>query len=205
MRPLSLLVIAVAVAASLLAAPALPEVMAMHWNAYGQADGFGPKALALAMLPAVMAALLVVFEAVRRGMPEGARRPSDAIGLVTMLFLLFVHAVTIAVGLGHAVRVERVVPFGIALLFVAMGAFMEHVPQNRFVGVRTPWTLKSPEVWRTTHRFTARFFGVGGALLAVACLAGAPFWAVVTGFGVLALVPVGYSLLAWRRLPARPS
>ena len=199
-RIVSVLVLAATAAASFVAAPHLPDVMPIHWNAHGVADGFGPKTLALAIMPGVMVALLVIFEAVRRGVPEAARRATDALGLSTTVFMAAVHGMMVAVALGYGVRVERAVPFAISLLFIAMGAFMHDVAPNRFVGIRTPWTMKSPEVWRVTHVFTGRLFVIGGAVLALACAGGVSVWAVLAGFLLLGFVPMGYSLHAWRKV-----
>ena len=44
---------------------------------------------------------------------------------------------------------------------------MGKVRRNFWVGIRTPWTLASEQVWYSTHRFAARTM-VAGALLSLA-------------------------------------
>ncbi len=35
------------------------------------------------------------------------------------------------------------------------------------MGIRTPWTLSSEEVWNKTHRFGGKVFIIGGALMMI--------------------------------------
>jgi uncharacterized membrane protein len=43
-------------------------------------------------------------------------------------------------------------------LFYGIGVMMGDAKFNWFVGVRTPWTLSSEEVWERTHRLGGRLF-----------------------------------------------
>jgi uncharacterized membrane protein len=84
----------------------------------------------------------------------------------------------------------------VILLFLVLGNYMSSMRPNYFVGIRTPWTLEDPEVWRRTHRLAAKLW-VGGALVLMMCwgVLGAEAFKYVF-FGsimVLALVPVVYS------------
>lgn len=131
---------------------------------------------------------------------ESQRGVYQGLVLATLLFLLAVHAMIIAIGLGATVPVERVIPLGISLLLVAFGALVSKVTPNFFMGVRTPWTLTNPENWKATHRFASRVFVLGGVLLALACVAGASFWVVLAGLAAMGLLPVAYSLVLWLRV-----
>jgi hypothetical protein len=46
------------------------------------------------------------------------------------------------------------------LLFIGVGRMLRTA--KHFIGIRTPWTLASDEVWRATHALGARTFIVGG-------------------------------------------
>ena len=74
----------------------------------------------------------------------------------------------VAEGVGWRVNSLRV---GINLLlvfFIVVGNCIPTVRPNYFVGVRTPWTLESDEVWRATHRLLGRSWVFGA--LAFLCL-----------------------------------
>ncbi len=44
--------------------------------------------------------------------------------------------------------------------FLVLGNYFGNLKPNRFVGIRTPWTLKSDETWRATHRLGGRISGL---------------------------------------------
>jgi uncharacterized membrane protein len=76
------------------------------------------------------------------------------------------------------------------------------VQPNYFVGVRTPWTLADPEVWRRTHRVGGRVFAAVGVAIAVASLLlPLPPLAALVIVGAIgsAVFLFGYSYWLWRR------
>ena len=84
---------------------------------------------------------------------------------------------------------------------------MGKLRHNWFVGIRTPWTLASEEVWTRTHRLAAPIWVSGG----IVQLAGA-FVRGTTGevlfastLAVMVLVPIGYSYVLFRKLPPAAS
>lgn len=42
---------------------------------------------------------------------------------------------------------------------------MGKIKSNWFVGIKTPWTLSSEEVWNKTHRFGGKMFILSGVLI----------------------------------------
>jgi uncharacterized membrane protein len=150
-------------AVSVLAAPELPTRMATHWNAAGQPDGTMPKAAALAFLPAMTAVLLVVFALVPRIDPLreniAAFRPVyDWFVVVFTAFMAVIHGGVIAFNLGYEFDFTLLILTTVAGLFYYVGVLLEHAERNWFVGIRTPWTLSSADVWDRTHRLGSRLF-----------------------------------------------
>jgi len=150
-------------AVSVLTAPELPTRMATHWNAAGQPDGTMPKAAALAFLPAMTAVLLVVFALVPRIDPLreniAAFRPVyDWFVVVFTAFMAVIHGGVIAFNLGYEFDFTLLVLAAVAGLFYYVGVLLEHAERNWFVGIRTPWTLSSADVWDRTHRLGSRLF-----------------------------------------------
>ncbi len=87
------------------------------------------------------------------------------------------------------------------MLFYAIGALMQHAKRNYFIGIRTPWTLSSDEVWDRTHKAAGKWFRLAG----LAALGGV-LWPdlavvfVIVPVMVAALYSTVYSYLEYRRL-----
>jgi uncharacterized membrane protein len=153
-----------------------------------------------------MTGLYVLFVAIRRSSPRGFRVEAFAgafelVQAAILAFLLTLHAGMLLAGLGEPVSMNRVVCVGMGLLFVVIGNFMGKFTRNFFVGIRTPWTLASDEVWLRTHRLGGKLFVAGGLVVLGAGLLGVrslvPFMLLPI---VLALVPAVYSYVLYRRL-----
>jgi uncharacterized membrane protein len=116
-------------------------------------------------------------------------------------FMLIAHALILATGMGFAVRIDRLMPAGIGLLFIVLGNYLTRVEPNWFVGIRTPWTLSSDAVWRKTHRTGGWLMVIGGFV--VASLAFLPHTAflplLISAIVLMAVIPVVQSYVLWKR------
>ena len=74
---------------------------------------------------------------------------------------------------------------GFVLLLMAFGSFIVtfvgyvglvgKLPPNPWAGIRTPYTMSSPEAWYATHRAAGPPIIFGGVLVFATCAAFAPF------------------------------
>jgi uncharacterized membrane protein len=85
------------------------------------------------------------------------------------------------------------------LFFMVIGNFLGKVRRNFYIGVRTPWTLVDERVWYATHRFTAKLWTAGSALCFILVLASQPSWTWLSGSAALAIAPIAYSFIAYKR------
>jgi uncharacterized membrane protein len=186
----------------------LPDPMPSHWDAYGHINGYLPKPFGVFLLPTLMAAICGVFSLLPQLSPRGYRmgRFEGAYGILTLAVVCFLGVLQLfilASSSGVPIRMSTVVPGALGVLFVVMGSFMSKLTRNFFVGIRTPWTLASEEVWLRTHRLGGATFVLGGIVLVVASLlGGGPLW-VLIGVAIAALVPAVYSFIIYRRLEPR--
>jgi len=99
------------------------------------------------------------------------------------------------------VRIDRLMPLFIGLLFVVIGNYLARVEPNWFVGIRTPWTLSSDRVWRKTHRTGGWLMVIGGLALATgAFLPRSALLPLLIGtLVVVAVIPVVQSYVLWKR------
>jgi uncharacterized membrane protein len=169
--------VGVSAALSVLAAPELPTRMATHWNAAGQPDGTMSKPAALVLIPAMTAGLLIVFALIPRVDPLRANIASfrpvyDWFVVVFTAFMTVIHGGIIAFNLGYEFDFTLLVLAAVAGLFYYVGVLLTHAKRNWFVGIRTPWTLSSDEVWDRTHRLGGRLFKLTALVALVGLLYG---------------------------------
>ena len=197
--------VALSAALSVWVYPRLPPQVATHWDLRGEPDGFSPRLLAVALLPVVMLALRGVLAVLPSIDPKGEnyRKFADTYWLLfngMIGFMLLLHAVIVAHGIGYPVRVDRIAVGGIGLLFMLIGNFLGRVEPNWFIGIRTPWTLSSNAVWRRTHRVGGWIFvGGGAAIVATVFLPASALPILVGTVGLVVVVPVVLSYLLWKR------
>ncbi|MEQ8525130.1 SdpI family protein [Gracilimonas sp.] len=194
-------------AVSLLLSDQVPDTVPTHFNLQGEADDYGPKWVILYMLPAIgillYAALLLLPRIDPKKRIEEAQKPIAAIRLITSLFMVGLYAMMILVVTGSDVSINSYVFIAVGLFFVGLGNYMNTVKPNYFIGIRTPWTLENPTVWKKTHRLGSKIWMVGGVLIIISDLIfseslNAVVFGVTVGFMVI--VPLLYSYFEFKKI-----
>jgi uncharacterized membrane protein len=208
---LQLVLLAVPFCAAALLWNKLPERMPIHWDAHWQVNGFAGKTMATLLLPclniglALLLGLVPVMDPMLKQYDPETRaswwRTMRAMRLAVSLFLCVIALGILAVGLKAPVNMAKLMQVGLGVLFILIGNLLTKLRPNHFFGVRTPWTLKSREVWMRTHRLAGHIMVAGGLGLAVLSLVVPPayyFYCVfIPVFAVMAIVPVAYSYLIY--------
>lgn len=202
----------VATLAGLVLYPQLPDPMPSHWDAAGHVDGTMSRTWGVLLLPLITAGLTVLLFAIPSMDPlraniERFRPQYNAFVVGVVAFMVYTYALTLAAGTGRQFNMTQLLLPGLGLLFVGVGRMLRSARRNYFIGIRTPWTLASDEVWEATHALGAKTFTVGGVVaIAAGFLGEAGFWLMLAVLVGAALVPVVYSYVLWRRLgrPAPP-
>ena len=188
--------------------PHLPNVIPIHWDAYGRVNGWGPKWSLFLYGPGLMLFIVLMFRALPWLSPEkfevdSFRTTYLYIMIVTIAMLAYIQILILLGSLGMAVDMSRTIEGGICLLIALLGNVMGKVRRNFFVGIRTPWTIANERVWNVTHRVAAKTLFAGGLLGLIAVLLRAPFWAPITLIMLAALAPAAYSLIFYKQLERR--
>ena len=202
---LSYLIIAVLIVAAAVLYPGLPDPMPSHWNAAGEVDGWMPKlpnVLLLVSLPVFMVLLMKFIQIVS---PKGFRTEqfSDVINILQLVFVAFSAGVATTVFLyakGFSVDITITIMSFTGVLFVILGNYMGKFRKNFFLGIRTPWTLASDEVWAKTHRLGGWLFVLAGVAIIIFGFVGVNVAVLTSIILVAALFPVVYSFFLYRKL-----
>jgi uncharacterized membrane protein len=186
----------------------LPESMPTHWNIHNEVDATMPRDQAwkvLFLMPGAMALFMVLtlvlpWLSPRTFSPERFRATYYYIMGVVVLLFGYLHAIILVASTGRPVDIGRWILAGMFLFFAVLGNVLGKVRRNFYVGIRTPWTLASEQVWNRTHRFGAWIMVVAGVVGFIASLAGVSLIACFVGLLVACLTPVFYSLILYKHL-----
>ncbi|MDD4238212.1 MAG: SdpI family protein [Desulfotomaculaceae bacterium] len=204
--PLWLLIVA-ALVLGVVVYPQLPEQVASHWNYRGEVDGYSSRCWGAFGIPLLTAGiylgmLLVPLIDPRRQNYEKFAGAYRVIKAVLVIFMTGIHLIVILSALGFQVPVDKAVMTGMSLLILIIGNYMGQFRHNYFVGIKTPWTLASEEVWQKTHRLGGRLWVAAGILGLAGTLLGGPAGGLVLALALAlaVIVPFVYSYLEFRRL-----
>ncbi len=215
-----LVVLVAATVFSIWAYPQLPAEVATHFDLQGDPNGWSSRLAAVLLVPG-LALLFIGFAVV---LPRIDPRQANY-ALFTPTYWTLINALLILLGvihvgvlgkaLGWPVDMGTMASLGVGGIFVVLGNVMTRIRPNWFMGIRTPWTLSSDDVWRKTHRFGGVAFTLAGLCFIASALSTAP-WAKYAAFATViaaALGSVVYSYLVWKRqqggagadgMPAKP-
>jgi uncharacterized membrane protein len=211
----SLLLIAAMIALSIWAWPAIPSGahIAIHWDIHGRPNGYAPKAVALAVVPALAALLTAIFALwpriePRRGNLATGRLAYEAGWMGAVGVLAVAHILIVTEARGARLDVTGDICIAVAVLLIVLGNFLGKSRANFFVGVRTPWSLSSDLAWEKSNRLAGRLFVVTGLLtLGALAFLNAQIALIVMGVGIAAsaLCAIATSYIYWKRDPdSRP-
>lgn len=146
----------------------LPNVIPSHFNLQGKADGWMAKPDFFIMMGAVFASvyLLLTFLPFIDPLKKKVQEKFRVVLLLRDVLLAFLLAVfTFSL---HAARQGKMhfqfVGIAVGLLIFILGNYMPKIPQNWFLGIRTPWTISSEIVWKKTHILGGWLFSFSGLL-----------------------------------------
>jgi len=199
-----LLFIVAAFAVPALLYPGLPDPMPSHWDLHGKVNGTMSKPWGAFFGPFMTLALWLLLGFLPKFSPRGFTidfpRAYDAIRTVTVAFTAGISIIVPLQAAGAHIDMARVIIGGTGVLLAVIGNLLSKTTRNFWVGIRTPWTLASDEVWLRTHRLGAKTFVIGGLLVAFCGLVGAPMPLLLIVLLVPGLVPIVYSYVIYHRL-----
>lgn len=204
---ISFVLIAIAAIVGAVLSSQLPDPMPSHWNAAGEVDGYMSKFWGVWLMPLITLGFTLLLAGVPHIDPlkaniEQFRNLYNYFIVGFVAYMLYVYALTLAAALGVEFNMTYMLVPAVGLLFVGISFLIEKAKRNFFIGIRTPWTLSSDEVWEKTHKVGAWSFRIGGVLVVVVALLGeSAVFLMLPVLLLMALTPVVYSYFAWTKLP----
>ena len=195
----------VSVLASVVAYQFLPEKIVSHWNIYGNADSQMDKAFALSIMPIVAIFIAALYFLIPKLDPlrQNIKKFEFQYGLMfatIIAFMLYIHIITILWNLGFSLNISAAIIPGVALLLFVIGLLLKDSERNWFVGVRTPWTLSSDNVWKKTHLLASKTFMIAGVILLLSIFFPEyAFFAIIFVVLIAAIIPTIYSYFEYAK------
>ena len=191
------------------ALPYLPEVIPVHWNIYGEADGFSGRVAGAFSLPVIIALTVLLLSVLPRidSMRDRFTESRDIYAIVicaTACLLFGIEVTSLISSAGTDLPVAMVFPMLLGFFFIVIGGMMPYIRRNTTIGFRLPWTIRSEKVWDETHRIGGPVFVAAGILIVIASpLAGV--WATPVMLLILAAAILYLTLLSYRLARAESS
>lgn len=172
----------------------LPEKIAIHFDFNFNADNFIAKKYFIFLPLAIL-----LFQVVMLWLEDKKGHANDSqlplIPWIIPAISLFGVTASINYSVYEQTSIIRLAPILLGIMFLAIGNFLPKTTQNKTVGIKLPWTLKSEDNWYHTHRFTGFLWVIIGILIILLTLT--PFnlsWLIFL-IALAAILPVIYSYL----------
>lgn len=186
----------------------LPALIPVHYNAAGKPDTYASPVKFLTNLVPENMVLYLVFLILPRIDPKKKNyffftRAYFFIRFAVHFFLSALACISLLSATGWKLNVPRLVTLGVMILFSILGNYMISIKPNWFVGIRTPWTLSNPEVWRKTHIWGGRLMfvtGIIGFILILILPPSASSVVVFVAVGLLVCFAFLYSYILFKRM-----
>ncbi len=185
--------------------PHLPDLIPIHWDWHGRVDGWGDKRWATFLMPGMM--LLLVSGIVglpalspKRFQIEAFESTFNYLMLVTAGLMGYLQLIMLQTALHPELEMGRPLVSGIFLFIALMGNVLGRTRRNFWMGIRTPWTLASEEVWVATHRLAGKLLVAAGILGVLAIWLGVPPSFCFIGLIIVFCIPVVHSYLLYKQM-----
>lgn len=185
----------------------LPAQVPMHWDINGNVNRYGEKSemFFLAFIPLFLYLLLLVIPVI------DPKKRMDAMGskfysirLLTTIFISVLFTFIIYSTKEGSLANPNYIFILIGAFFMVLGNYFTTIKPNYFIGIRTPWTLESESVWKSTHRLAAKLWIPGGLIIVVSGFIFAEQTTLIiftTVTIIIALIPIAYSYVQYRKEP----
>ena len=185
----------------------LPEKIPIHWDYKGEINGWGTKYSLLGLIFLLPVFTYVLMLAIPKIDPKKRIELMGGkyyqIKFVLVLFMSVLSLFIIYSSKSQTISSPIMVFVLIGLLFMALGNYFKVIKQNYFLGIKTPWTLESEEVWKLTHILAGKLWIVGGLLIVILSLIipeNINFYFFLSITAIISIVPIVYSYLIFKKL-----
>ena len=202
---LSFIAVLATFVAAVLIYPNMPSHVVSHWGINNNANGYMGKFWGTFLLPIILLVCTTIFVIIPRTDPKKQNiqkfeKYYDLFILTFIFFFTYVYALIIFWNLGYRFVFIQLLSPALALLFYSVSILMIHSEPNYSIGIRTPWTLSSENVWKKTHELGGKLFQVAAFIsLFSLVMPDYAIWFILVPVISFALYTVLYSYLEFKK------
>jgi uncharacterized membrane protein len=185
----------------------MPDPMASHWNAAGVADGTVSRFWGVFLIPVISLGVMLLFLVIPLIDPLRANIQKFkgyyyGFATIFLVYFLYIYILTMLWNMDMRFDMTKALMPAIGILFIVVGVMIRKSKRNYMVGIRTPWTLSSDEVWERTHKLGGWLFigaGIVTGILAI-FLTSAIFWVMIGLILAVTAFTMVYSYVIYKQL-----
>ena len=186
----------------------LPDQIPSHWNIAGEIDSTMSKGWGAFLMPLIMLGLYGVFQVIPALSPKGygieaANSGFVGIRIAVLALLALLNVLVLLAALGVPIAMGSTISIAVGVLLAVLGWFLDRLPRNFYVGIRTPWTIVDEDNWTRTHRVGKWLFIAAGFAMIAGGLMGANAYLIVAAALTAGLGPLVFSYLIYRQGPGK--
>lgn len=186
--------------------PSLPEQIPMNWGINGSVDYRDKHQLflmcGLAVLLAVMFDVLPKIDPRRKNYQKFGSYYDGFCVLMQIFMLAMTGIILTETFRPGTISVPVITMLIVGILFLFIGNIMPKLKSNFYMGIKTPWSLSSEEVWRKTHRLGGKCFFLAGIVMIVSAFLPCQefaFWAAFAAVMIACSIPGVMSYIWWKQ------
>ncbi len=179
----------------------LPSQIPIHFDIHGNPDNFASKSgywwvLATTTLGIYLLMIAIpLIDPKKRIKQMGNKYYSLKLLIVGLIAIINAFSIYVAANPGLDIKMIILVILGVVIL--VLGNYMPAFKPNYFIGIRTPWTLESEEIWRKTHRMGGWLWSITGILTIILALINVNPLIIFVLIMLASFIPVIYSFVLY--------
>jgi uncharacterized membrane protein len=184
----------------------IPKEVPMHFDIHGEVDRYGSKSelIIITLLPLFIYGMMILIPKLDpKKQLDKMGNKYNSLTFIIVLFMSILAIYMIYTSVNSTSISSNFIYIMVGGLFMLLGNFFKTIKPNYFVGIRTPWTLESEEVWVKTHKMSGYLWVAGGLMIIICALlfsAEIAFYAVMAISILLAIVVVVFSYIKYKEL-----
>jgi uncharacterized membrane protein len=197
----------------------LPDQIPTHIGPTGLIDAWGSKWIIpfFGLVPffILLSAFIYNYQIKKNKGEKSNVKVMKILFPILLTFMTFITWIPVYIGFQYNQPIKQpleqslimILTFPLGLIFIIIGNYLGIIKKNRFVGIKTPWTLRNEHVWQRTHRFGSYSSVLGGLIIAIGSLVSyftnsikLSVLSLLFGIFIAAFVPMIYSYIIYRKI-----